>query len=76
MGDVDTNAHLKGCTSVASVDQFMKCIDEKLDTEIFSRSIAAGDYSLLANKTTDMADSFPADKRADTADKDGMSSLN
>lgn len=40
--DADIHAHVKDCTSLAS-DQFLKCIDEKLDTETSSRIIAAGD---------------------------------
>ena len=49
-------------TSVASsLDQFLKCIDKKLDIETCSRITAAGDYSSLADETTD------------TADRDGMS---
>ena len=56
------SADLKDCsshvtyTSVASVDYFRKCLDEMLDKETCSRIIAAGDYSLLAEKTTGMAD--------------------
>ena len=62
IGDTDINAHLKDCssratcTSVALVDQFLKCLDEILDKEMWSRVIAAIDYSLLADETTDMAD--------------------
>ena len=40
IGDTDINAHLKDCssratfTSVALVDQFLKCSDEILDKEM------------------------------------------
>ena len=50
-GNADISAHLKDCsfcatyTSVASVDKFLKCLDEKLDKETCSRITAAGDYS-------------------------------
>ena len=62
-GDGDISALLKDCSSRAPytsaalvVDQFLKCLDEKLDKETCSRIIAAGNYSLLADEKTDMAD--------------------
>ena len=60
--DADISKHLKDCssratyTSLASVDQLLKCLDEKLDKETCSKKHAAGDYSLLADKTTEIAD--------------------
>ena len=60
--DAVISVHLTDCsscatnTSAASVDQFLKCLDEKLDKETCSRIISAEDYSLLEGERTDMAD--------------------
>ena len=60
--DSDINDHLQtSCsrstyTSVASVDEFIKCISDHLEGEILSRVIMVHGYSLLADETTDMAD--------------------
>ena len=62
LGDDDINTHLMDCssratyTSVATVDEFLKCISEYLENDLLTRIIAANDFSLLADETTDMAD--------------------
>ena len=62
LGDSDINDHLQTSssrstyTSIASVDEFVKCISNHLEGEMLSRVIMAHGYSLLANETTDMAD--------------------
>ena len=62
LGDNDISEHLRDSssratyTSVATVDEFLKCMSEHLDGELCTRIVAASDFSLLADETTDMAD--------------------
>ena len=42
--------------SVASADKFLKCLSKYLDEELLCPLIAAHDFTLMANETTDMGD--------------------
>ena len=62
LGDSDINDNLQNTssrstyTSVASVDEFIKCISDHLEGKLLSRVIMAHGYSLLADETAAMAD--------------------
>ena len=62
LGDTDIVHHMQNCssrstyTSVASVDEFIKCISDRLEGEMLTKVLMAHGYSLLADETTDMAD--------------------
>ena len=51
LDDDDINTHLMDCTSratytsVATVDEFLKCISEYLENDLLTRIIAANDFS-------------------------------
>ena len=63
LGDQDINDHLRESSSRATyvsttlTDEFLRCLSDHLEGDFLSRLISACDFSLMANKTTDMADS-------------------
>ena len=62
LGDQDINDHLRESSSRAtyvsttSTDEFLCCLSDHLEGDFVSCLMSACDFSLMADKTTDMAD--------------------
>ena len=62
LGDQDIDEHLRECssratyTSVKSADEFLECLSKHLEDEFINRLIAAYDFTLMADETSDMGD--------------------
>ena len=63
LGDQEIKKHLNKSSlgshymsTVITVDEFLKLIKDYLEQELLSGIISAGNFSLLADETTDMAD--------------------